>query len=151
MIYSYYIDKKNEVHAYSEEQLNTVTRLTELESLIAEKEYQPLKAEYDAVLPVFFDIRENLKVMKKMTAKEIDAYLNPSIPKEQLIVEAEQQKQSFINEVSEKIAPLQDAVDLGIATEGEKAALPAWRKHRVMLNRVDVSSAPDINWPKEPE
>ena len=36
-------------------------------------EYQSLKTEYDAILPVFFEVRENISVMKKMSAKEVDA------------------------------------------------------------------------------
>ncbi|EMM5239625.1 TPA: tail fiber assembly protein, partial [Escherichia coli] len=26
-----------------------------------------------------------------------------------------------------------------------------WKKYRVLLNRVDTSTAPDIEWPKEPD
>ncbi|WP_198023795.1 tail fiber assembly protein, partial [Xenorhabdus cabanillasii] len=26
-----------------------------------------------------------------------------------------------------------------------------WRKYRVLLNRVDCSTAPDIHWPEAPE
>ncbi|MEY5509334.1 tail fiber assembly protein, partial [Salmonella enterica subsp. enterica serovar Corvallis] len=47
----------------------------------------------------------------------------------------------------EKIAPLQDAVDLGIATDDEKAQLGEWKKYRVLVNRVDTSN-PD--WPEQP-
>uniref|UniRef100_UPI001ABF6203 tail fiber assembly protein n=1 Tax=Xenorhabdus miraniensis TaxID=351674 RepID=UPI001ABF6203 len=49
------------------------------------------------------------------------------------------------------IAPLQDAVDLDIATDAEQSALTAWRKYRVLLNRVDCSTAPDIQWPEQPK
>ncbi|EON9774816.1 tail fiber assembly protein, partial [Escherichia coli] len=49
------------------------------------------------------------------------------------------------------IAPLQDAVDLEIATEEETSLLEAWKKYRVLLNRVDTSTAPDIEWPVIPE
>ncbi|MCV3029668.1 tail fiber assembly protein, partial [Escherichia coli] len=52
---------------------------------------------------------------------------------------------------SEHIAPLQDAVDLEIATEEENSLLEAWKKYRVLLNRVDTSTAPDIEWPEEPD
>ncbi|WP_282565693.1 tail fiber assembly protein [Providencia rettgeri] len=116
-----------------------------------ESEYQPLKDEFDAILPVFFEIRENLKNMKKMSAKEVDAYLNPPVSKEQLIAEAEQQKQSFLAEANSAIAPLQDAVDLGMTTDEEKAKLTSWKTYRVLLNRVDTSLAPDIDWPVKPE
>ncbi|HEF8772492.1 TPA: tail fiber assembly protein [Providencia stuartii] len=88
--------------------------------------------------------------MKKMTPKEIDAHLNPPISKEQLIAEAEQQKQSLLAEANNAIAPLQDAVDLGMAIDEEEAQLTAWKKYRVLLNRIDISTAPEINWPEKP-
>lgn len=116
-----------------------------------EAEYQPLKTEFDAILPVFFDIRAHLKVLRKMSAKEVDAYLNPPTSKVQLIAEAEQQKQSLLAEANNAIAPLQDAVDLDMATDEEIAQLTAWKKYRVLLNRVDTSTAPDIDWPQKPE
>lgn len=122
--------------------------LVEFENINAE--YLPLKAEYEEILPVFFDIRENLKVMKKMTSKEVDVHLNPPISKEQLIAEAEQKKQALLAEANNAIAPLQDAVDLGMATDEEKAQLTAWKTYRVLLNRVDTSTAPDIDWPEKP-
>ncbi|MGS6301058.1 MULTISPECIES: tail fiber assembly protein, partial [Enterobacter] len=31
------------------------------------------------------------------------------------------------------------------------AALTEWKKYRVLLNRVDTSKAPDIDWPVPPE
>ncbi|WP_250313207.1 tail fiber assembly protein, partial [Escherichia coli] len=58
--------------------------------------------------------------------------------------------QFYIQEFSEYIAPLQDAVDLEIATEEERSLLEAWNKYRVLLNRVDTSTAPDIEWPANP-
>ncbi len=36
---------------------------------------------------------------------------------------------------------------LQIATEEENSLLEAWKKYRVLLNRVDTSTAPDIEWP----
>ncbi|MEF8649233.1 tail fiber assembly protein [Escherichia coli] len=50
-------------------------------------------------------------------------------------------KAFYIQEFSEYIAPLQDAVDLEIATEEERSLLEAWNKYRVLLNRVDTSVA----------
>ncbi len=59
-------------------------------------------------------------------------------------------KNSLMQVASEHIAPLQDAVDLEIATEKETLLLEAWKKYRVLLNRVDTSTAPDIEWPALP-
>lgn len=48
------------------------------------------------------------------------------------------------------IAPLQDATDLGIATAAEATALADWKKYRVLLMRIDTSTAPGIEWPAVP-
>ncbi|ECL5771898.1 tail fiber assembly protein, partial [Salmonella enterica] len=59
--------------------------------------------------------------------------------------EAEETKNRLLQIASEKIAPLQDAVDLDIATDDEKAQLDEWKKYRVLVNRVDTLN-PD--WPE---
>lgn len=59
-------------------------------------------------------------------------------------------KAGLIKIASEQIQPLQDAVDLDMATEAEKSTLNEWRKYRVLLTRVDTSTAPAIIWPEEP-
>ena len=48
------------------------------------------------------------------------------------------------------IAPLQDAVDMGIATNAEQAMLTSWKQYRVALSRIDADTAPDIAWPERP-
>lgn len=70
--------------------------------------------------------------------------------KESDIAAAEAQKQYLLAEAAEAIAPLQDAVDLDMATPVEEALLKEWKKYRVLLNRVDTSTAPDITWPVKP-
>uniref|UniRef100_UPI002253CC71 tail fiber assembly protein n=1 Tax=Escherichia coli TaxID=562 RepID=UPI002253CC71 len=45
---------------------------------------------------------------------------------------------------------VQTVVELEIATEEETSLLEAWKKYRVLLNRVDTSTAPDIEWPANP-
>jgi hypothetical protein len=48
-----------------------------------------------------------------------------------------------------RIAPLQDAVDIGDATAAEEAQLLAWKKYRVVLNRLDLTVNP-VSWPAPP-
>ncbi|UVL54715.1 tail fiber assembly protein [Pseudomonas sp. B21-035] len=54
---------------------------------------------------------------------------------------------------STRIAPLQDAVDLGEASAHEQEALLAWKRYRIALNRLDQQ--PDyplsIDWPPSPD
>ncbi|WP_410732484.1 tail fiber assembly protein [Citrobacter freundii] len=67
------------------------------------------------------------------------------------VTQATQQKESLLALAASKIAPLQDAVDLDIATEAEAALLLAWKKYRVLLNRINPDDAPDISWPEVPD
>ncbi|MEG2398537.1 MAG: tail fiber assembly protein [Citrobacter sp.] len=66
------------------------------------------------------------------------------------ITQAAQQKESLLVLATSKIGPLQDAVDLGIATEAEASLLLAWKKYRVLINRVVTSQALEIIWPDCP-
>ena len=45
--------------------------------------------------------------------------------------------------------PLQDAIDIGEANDAEAAALLAWKKYRVAVNRVDLTQNP-APWPDKP-
>lgn len=56
----------------------------------------------------------------------------------------------LIREANAKIAPLNDAVELGIQTDDEVAQLAEWKRYRVLLSRIDTNSAPDIAWPEIP-
>lgn len=68
-----------------------------------------------------------------------------------VIAEATATKAALIKSAAAKIDPLQDAVDLDMATDEEKSRYDAWRKYRVLLTRVDTLLAPDIDWPEPPE
>lgn len=54
------------------------------------------------------------------------------------------------DEATRVIAPLQDAVDISIATDEEITRLAEWKRYRVALSRIDTSEAPDIEWPARP-
>jgi len=56
-----------------------------------------------------------------------------------------------MDEANRTIAPLQDAVDISIATDEEITRLAEWKRYRVELSRIDTSNAPDIEWPVTPE
>lgn len=72
----------------------------------------------------------------------------PAPTPEQLVAQAEVEKLRLLRIATEKIAPLQDAVDLGVANDKETADLLAWKQFRVLVNRVKPE-APD--WPQQPE
>ncbi|KDE35160.1 tail fiber assembly protein [Kosakonia radicincitans] len=66
------------------------------------------------------------------------------------VANAEAYKQSLLKDAAMAIAPIQDAVDLEVAADEEMALLSAWKMYRVMVNRVNTSLAPDIEWPEKP-
>lgn len=70
---------------------------------------------------------------------------------EELVTLANSEKQKLMAAAATAIAPLQDAVDIDEATDAEIALLQAWKKYRVLLNRVDTSNAPDVEWPPVPD
>ncbi|WP_334473640.1 tail fiber assembly protein [Arsenophonus sp. PmNCSU2021_1] len=82
----------------------------------------------------------------------IDGEVVPRIyTADELREQAIHKRDYLLEQAAKIIAPLQDAVDLDMATEAEKAALLAWKKYRVLLNRVDISTVPDIDWPELPQ
>lgn len=74
----------------------------------------------------------------------------PKPTKEQLIAEAEQQKQSLADEAEENITLLERKVRLRMATAAEKNLLAAWEIYSIKVADIDTSQAPDINWLKKP-
>ncbi len=67
---------------------------------------------------------------------------------EELKQQASRKKQSLMQEANTMISTLQDAADMGIATEKETAAFSEWKKYRVSLMRVDTTNPV---WPTPPE
>ncbi|WP_085337021.1 tail fiber assembly protein [Serratia marcescens] len=66
------------------------------------------------------------------------------------VQEAAEKKTQLMGEATTAIAPLQDAVDTGIATEDEIRQLTAWKTYRALLSRINPEDAPDIKWPEVP-
>lgn len=89
--------------------------------------------------------------MRGVTTKGQPIWKNiPALTADELAEEMTVKKQDLSKEAEKRIAILQDAADLDIATEDEVAALTAWRKYRVLLSRIDTTAV-NINWPKVPQ
>jgi hypothetical protein len=74
----------------------------------------------------------------------------PPESEESIINRNSRKKESLLEDARKVIDPLQDAVDLDMATDEEKSKLRSWKKYRVLLNRVDISTAKEIEWPNIP-
>lgn len=69
-------------------------------------------------------------------------------PTQEEITDINAAKKSALRAVADaEIEWRQDAVDVGIATDEETAALAEWKKYRVLLMRVDTT---DPVWPTPP-
>ncbi len=66
------------------------------------------------------------------------------------IAGAKRKQAELLRQANEAHSLLQDAVDIGMATEAEKSALLEWKKYRVLLTRVDILQASDVEWPEAP-
>lgn len=70
---------------------------------------------------------------------------------EQLVSQADQQRNQLRKAADAEIAWLSDAVDAAIATENEINLLAEWKKYRVLLMRVHLDDVPAIEWPQVPD
>lgn len=101
------------------------------------------------------DIADNYTLLKP--ASEFDSWdgekwvLDTEKQHQHDINVATSQKKQLLSEVNAQIEYLQDAIDADIATDAEKSLFAALKKYRVLLNRIDVNQAPDIEWPIKPE
>lgn len=53
-----------------------------------------------------------------------------------------------MSDASDKIETLKDRIEAG---QDKAAELTLWKSYRIALDDVDVSAAPDIEWPTAPE
>lgn len=69
-----------------------------------------------------------------------------------LIQSAQAMKSRLMAQAAAAIAPFQDAVELGLATDGEKERLFEWKRYRVELNRIESQPGypAAIAWPETP-
>lgn len=74
----------------------------------------------------------------------------PEPSDEDLLFQNTEMRNSLRAKADVEISWRQDAVDAEIATDEEATKLAAWKKYRVLLMRVDVSSK-KIKWPQSPE
>ena len=65
--------------------------------------------------------------------------------------QASVKKNQLLAEATTQISYLQDAVDTEIASEQETQLLAEWKKYRVLVNRIDIELAPNINYPEMPQ
>ncbi len=105
--------------------------------------------------PAGFDIIETDILPEDIMIRDKYQYINEQIiTKEYSSSDLEniflKEKENLLKVASEIILPLQDAVDLDMATEEEIVYLSRLKKYRVQLNRTSFDIKSDVNWPIMP-
>ncbi|CNG64345.1 putative phage tail fiber assembly protein [Yersinia enterocolitica] len=75
---------------------------------------------------------------------------------QQMITEATQKQISILSHASDMIGAIADEIEGLVDSEEDvpdklRSDLKAWKQYRVAVKNADVSLAPDIGWPTEPE
>ncbi|WP_420996251.1 tail fiber assembly protein [Cupriavidus sp. 30B13] len=90
----------------------------------------------------------------KVTSEGEPILVDPPPPTlAQLSERARVKRDELLRAAADKIAPLQDAVDLSEATDAERARLQGWKRYRVDMNRIDQQPGfpQAIDWPEAPD
>lgn len=119
----YYKDNENRVYAY--------------ESDGSQDEFIP-----DNQTEISEEIAQELINEQKKLADKL-------IPPEQITIRNERKRTELISEANEKIAVLQDSIDLNMQEQNADEKLKQWKKYRILLTRVDTSDI-DVVFPKKP-
>jgi hypothetical protein len=76
-------------------------------------------------------------------------YVPPPPSAEEVLSTNTAMRDAMLAQAALSIAPRQDAVDLGEATDEDASLLKQWKQYRVALNRLDLM-ATTVSWPKQP-
>lgn len=77
-----------------------------------------------------------------LTAEEI------TVQKAEFVTQAKLKKSKLISDASDEIEILKDRIEFG---QDKATELKLWKSYRIALDDIDVSTAPDIEWPAAPE
>jgi hypothetical protein len=77
--------------------------------------------------------------------------MNKEAQQEMQVRHAGQTKAGLLSEAQSTISLWQTGLQLGIISDEDKASLITWMTYIQALNAVDISTAPDIDWPLMPE
>ena len=93
-----------------------------------------------------FTVKEGLIAITKKEAEEL---AQPKLTQEQITNKNQLIQSCLLYEANDKIAMLQDIIDLDMQESNEDEQLKAWKKYRILLTRVDAS---DVNalFPEKP-
>lgn len=75
----------------------------------------------------------------------------PQLTADEQIALAERKRQTLLAQANEITADWRTELELGMIDDDDKVKLTAWMKYIKAVKAVDISTAPDVNWPVRPE
>ena len=114
-----------------------------------QSEYEAIQAQLDGILPVFFNIHEQLKTMTELTGADLDEHLKPISTSEQLADTARAERDLLIESVRWRIERHRDELALGsVPTEPLEPLLQYTQALRDVPQQTGFPAG--INWPEVP-
>lgn len=77
------------------------------------------------------------------------SYVPPARSASEILASNTATRDALLSAAAIAIAPLQDAVDLGEATDQEAVLLKQWKQYRITVNRLDLTAESPV-WPSTP-
>ena len=112
-----------------------------------QSEYEAIQAQLDGILPVFFNIHDQLKTMTELTGVELDEHLKPMPTADQLADTARAERDLLIESVRWRIERHRDELALGsVPTEPLEPLLLYTQALRDVPQQTGFPT--DINWPE---
>lgn len=110
---------------------------------------QPIEIDFIGELPSTLTLLEPKTEFDKWNGKKW--VTDTDAQKAAAVATVESEKSQRLTEANSMITYLQDAIEVGLDDDNYESKLTAWKTYRVYLNRVDTSTAPDIDWPEKPQ
>lgn len=84
---------------------------------------------------------------------EVFSEVEPPAVTPALALEAKAKRDQLLAIAANRMGPLQDAADIGLATDEEVERLTAWKGYRIDLNRIEQQAGfpTEIQWPLSPD
>lgn len=102
---------------------------------------------------IWVDVTE-IGIEAQIGSSYVDGKFIPAPPppptKQELILRAENERQNLIYNANLLFVSWQTKLLLNRATEDEKASLNQWIDYFDTLQQLDISNAPDVEWPEQP-
>lgn len=88
----------------------------------------------------------------QLTDEEVKLHLNPPVTRDQLIAEAEQERERLLAYADSVMLDWRTELMLGEISDDDKARLAEWMAYKRDVKAVpaEVAIAPEFNWPPQP-